>query len=587
MLKKILPILILTSCAHNSHQFESTVVMADPGKGQVRENHEAKGKKFAITTQGVYASRAAKKMFDLGGNIADAAAAASFALAVERPQSTGIGGGGFLMYYDSKKNKNSNPWAYDFREKAPINAKSDMFLDKDGKVLAKKSIDGIYSAGVPGMVAGIIDFHHRHGKLSLATIMEPAISLARKGFEIYPELAIALEYRGPVLNRFKASRNIFFKKDGSVLKEGEVLIQKDLARTLEMIAKNGANGFYKGEVGKKLVAENRRLGGLLVQEDLDKYNVVVRRPVSSTYKDYEIFSMSPPSSGGVHVVEILNIVEKDNLKKYGVHHPKTMHLMASAMQASFIDRAKYMGDSDFVEVPVEGLVSKKYAADIRYTIPESKALNKMWAGSLDPFAYQKFQVKNEHDETTHFSIMDSDGNVVASTQTINGLFGSGVVVPGTGIILNNEMDDFSAKAGVQNLYGAVGSDKNLVEPEKRPLSSMSPTIVFKDGAPVLALGTPNGTRILTCTALTILNYIEHELPLYESVSALRYHHQWMPDQILIENKELPGETKKKLMRMEHQLKFENYGCRVQAVAKEGNTLHGVSDIRGRGFAVAE
>lgn len=587
MLKKILPLFILTSCAYNSYQFESEIILADPGKGQIRENHEAKGQKFAITTQGIYASKAAKEMFDLGGNIADAAATASFVLAVERPQSTGIGGGGFLMYYDSKKNKDSNPWAYDFREKAPINAKSDMFLDKNGKVLAKKSIDGIYSAGVPGMVAGIIDFHHRHGKLPLKTIMAPAISLAKNGFKIYPELAYALEYRAPILKRFKASRDIFFKKNGDYLKEGEILIQKDLARTLEIIASKGANGFYKGEVGKKLIAENRRLGGLLVQEDLDKYNVVVRRPVSSTYKDYEVFSMSPPSSGGVHVVQILNIVEKDNLKKYGVHHPQTIHLVSSAMQAAFIDRAKYMGDSDFVEVPVEGLVSKKYAADIRYSIPESKALNKMWAGNLDPFSYQKFQVKNEHDETTHFSIMDGEGNVVASTQTINGLFGSGVVVPGTGIILNNEMDDFSAKAGVQNLFGAVGSDKNLVEPEKRPLSSMSPTIIFKDGRPVMALGTPNGTRILTCSALTILNYIEHQLPLYESVAALRYHHQWMPDEILIENKELPVKTKKRLMAMEHQLKFDNYGCRIQAVAKEGNILHGVSDIRGRGFAVAE
>lgn len=587
MLKKLVILLILAGCAHSQNTLETQVILADPGVGQTREGHEAKGQKYMITTQGVYSSKAAKKMFDMGGSIADAAAAASFVLAVERPQSTGIGGGGFLMYYDAKKNKDSNPWAYDFREKAPINSKQDMFLDKDGKVMAKKSIDGIYAAGVPGMVAGIVDFHHRFGKLPLKTVMAPAIELANEGFKVYPELAKALEFRAPILGRFSASKKIFFNKKGEHLKEGDLLVQKDLAVTLTKIAKHGANGFYKGDVANKIIEENQRLGGLLTKEDLEKYNVVVRRPVSSKYKDYEVFSMSPPSSGGVHVVEILNIIEKDNLKQYGPHHPKTIHLVSSAMQASFVDRARYMGDADFVEVPVMGLTSKKYAKDVRYTIPESRALNKMWAGNLDPFLYQKLSVKNEHDETTHFSIMDGEGNVVASTQTINGLFGSGVVVPGTGIVLNNEMDDFSAKAGVQNLFGAVGSDKNLVEPEKRPLSSMSPTIVFKNGEPLLALGTPNGTRILTCTALTILNFIEHELPLYESVNAVRYHHQWQPDEILVEKKGLPEKTVKSLMRMEHQLKFEDYGCRVQAVAKNGETLYGVSDIRGRGYAVGK
>ncbi|MDD0851969.1 gamma-glutamyltransferase [Halobacteriovorax sp. GB3] len=584
-MKKIVFISMLAlGCSHMEAPLEKEVLLVNPGKGQKRQDHEAQSKKFMITTQGVYATKAAEKMFELGGNIADAAAAASFVISVERPQSTGIGGGGFLLYFDAVKNKDSNPWAYDFREKAPLLAHNKMFLNQKGEEIKGKSLDGIFAAGVPGLVAGIVDFQKEHGKLDLSKVIAPAIELAQNGFIIYPELAKALKYREDVLCRFKASRKIFCHKNRKALKEGERLVQKDLAKTLKIISKKGRDGFYKGYIANQIIKENRRLGGLMQQNDLDQYDVKLRRPVMGSYKDYEIYSMSPPSSGGAHVVQILNILENDDLKYYGVHHPKTIHLTATAMQLAFVDRAKYMGDSDFVSVPLTGLTSKKYAKDLRFSIPESKALNKMWAGNLNPFLYQSLKVKNEHKETTHFTIMDDQGNVVSSTQTINGYFGSGVVVPGTGILLNNEMDDFATKPGAKNLFGAVGSDKNLVEPQKRPLSSMSPTIVFKDKKPILALGTPSGTRILTCVAQTILNYIEHDLSLYDSVHALRYHHQWMPDEIRFEEVSLPKRTSDKLKRMEHQLNFKNFGCRIQAVAKEGEFLKGVSDARGRGFA---
>ncbi len=452
-----------------------------------------------------------------------------------------------------------------------------MFLDKKGSEIPKMSLDGIFAAGVPGLVAGVLDVHKEHGKLPLSVILAPAIKLAQEGFKIYPELAKALKLRGEILKRFKASRKIF-TKNGKVLKLGDILVQKDLAKTLKTIAKKGRDGFYKGWIAKAIVKEHRRLKGLISMKDLELYNVKYRDPIIGTYKGHKIFSMSPPSSGGVHIVQILNILEEDNLKSYGVHHPKTIHLTASAMQRAFSDRAKYLGDSDFVKVPTRGLTSKKYGKDIRFSIPESQALNDTW--SQDPF---DGPLRYESAETTHFTIMDEKGNTVVSTQTINGYFGSAIIVPGTGILLNNEMDDFSTKPGAKNLFGAVGSKQNLVAPEKRPLSSMSPTIILKDDKPLLALGTPSGTRILTCVTQTILNYIEHDLSLYDSIAATRFHHQWQPNEIRIGEAGLPKKTIKSLKRMGHQLNFKDLGCRVQAIAKEKGKLHGVSDPRGRGF----
>ncbi|MBT3584435.1 MAG: gamma-glutamyltransferase, partial [Halobacteriovoraceae bacterium] len=319
----------------------------------------------------------------------------------------------------------------------------------------------------------------------------------------------------------------------------------------------------------------RRLGGLISSKALRRYNVKYRKPVRGEYRGHSIFSMSPPSSGGIHIIQILNTVEKDQLRKYGVLSPEAIHLTASAMQAAFSDRAKYLGDSDFVRVPVTALTSKKYADSIRAKISMDKARPRQ-----DVIPGKKLPY--ESNETTHFSVADSEGYIVVSTQTLNGPLGSGVVVPGTGIILNNEMDDFSTKPGAINIYGAVGGQKNLVEPEKRPLSSMSPTIVYKDGRPLLALGSPNGTRILTCVAQTILNYLEFGLPLYESVAAVRFHHQWTPDEIRLEEVGLPKKTMQSLRDKGHKLRLKNWHCKVQAVAFESGKLHGVSDPRGQG-----
>lgn len=548
-------------------------------------NTRAEGEKYMITTQGPHASKAGAKIFELGGNIVDAAVAVSFAIGVERPQSTGVGGGGFLLYLPEGKQK---PMAYDFREVAPLGSDRDLFVDEKGEVIARKSIDGIHAAGVPGMVAGLVELHDKHGELPLATVLGPAIGLAREGFEIYPELAYALKRRGRKLHEFESSRKIFFKKEGEIYKEGDVLVQKDLADTLELIAKNGKAGFYKGPVAKALVETAKKYGGLMRQKDLDSYEVKVREPVSGEYKGHKIFSMSPPSSGGIHIIQILNTISQDDLEGFGVHDPRTVHLVSQAMQQAFSDRAIHLGDSDFVDVPMKRLTSKEYAQKIRdkFSMNEARRPEEVHPMDVEK-SREKVETFEESDETTHFTIMDTKGNVISSTQTVNGYFGSGLVAEGTGVVLNNEMNDFTTKPGVQNIFGAVGGEKNIVEPKKRPLSSMSPTIVTNDEGPVLSLGSPSGTRILTCVALTIMNYLEHGLSLEDSVSAVRYHQQWYPDLIMAEERGFPDATMKRLKQIGHEIKLQDYGCRIQAVAKDGVDLIGVSDPRGAGMAIGK
>lgn len=574
-MKKLLGLVligVLGSCSHVKTNNELRLVPLY--RGEIKEEHQDKGKKWMISTQGRYSTTAGKKMFEMGGNAVDAAAAISFTISVERPQSTGIGGGGFMLV---KTPQFKEPLAFDFREKAPFKAHSKMYLDKDGKEIPRKSLDGIFAVGTPGLVAGVIQAHKRYGKLPLSKVLQPAIELAEKGFKVYPELSTALEAKKKVLGSFKSSKKIFFK-NGDVLKEGDLLVQKDLGKTLRAIAKKGVAGFYKGWVAKAIVAESKRQGGMITQKDLDRYDVKLRQPVSGTYKEYDIYSMSPPSSGGVHVIQILNTVENDNLGEHGPHHPKSIHLVSAAMQQAFADRARYLGDMDFVKVPIRELTSKTYAAAVRSQIPRNKAKK------IDQVSHGIFP---EHDETTHFTVADAKGNVVVSTQTINGWFGSGLVADGTGIVLNNEMDDFATKVGASNLFGAVGGRNNLVEAQKRPLSSMSPTIVLEKGKPVLALGTPSGTRILTCVASVMLNYLEHGLDLWHSVAAVRYHHQWSPDEIRVDSPGFHGSVSGRLEDMGYKINEKNLGCKVQAVSYESSGLHGVSDPRGQGMSYGE
>ena len=528
-----------------------------------------------ISSQGNHSTQAGIQIAKMGGNIIDVFTAVSFAISVERPQSTGLGGGGFLLYFDPKTM--SEPVSLDFREMAPLKAHKKMYVDKDGNEVPFKSRVGMDAAGVPGFVDGVLTAHKKWGKLPLDKVLRPAMELARNGFVVYPELEKALKYKKNDLAKFPTTKKIFFHKNGETLKSGDLLRQVDLSKTIEYISSKGKKGFYDGFVRDQIIKSSKMHGsGFLDKKDFSIYQTKFRDPVKGSYKGYPIYSMGPPSSGGVHVIQILNTLENLNLQNpYGKFE---VHAMSSAMMQAFYDRAKYLGDADFVTVPIKGLTNKDYAKKLSLDIEKHKAFDRGDNDNgLSPFDY-------ESDETTHFSIMDSEGRVVVSTQTINGYFGSSVVAEGTGVVMNNEMDDFATKVGASNLFGAIGGENNLVEAKKRPLSSMSPTIVLdKDSKkPLLALGTPSGTRILTCVMQTILNYLEYGKNLYDSVAMKRYHHQWRPNYIRVEGDGFSTELTTKLEGIGHNLKVKNLGCRVQAIENKYGKLTGVSDPRGEG-----
>lgn len=565
--------LLLVNCAHE----RSGLHMADPQLEDRKSDYESRSSKIMITSQGQAATRAGLKISELGGNIFDVFTAVSFVIAVERPHSTGLGGGGFLMATGPMVKK---PLAVDFREMAPKAASEKMFLTDKGEIVKNLSVDGIKAVAVPGMVAGVLELHQKYGSLPLKLVLSPAIDLALKGFHVYPHLAQAIIDRADVLKKY-GGVGIYFDKDGDPLRTGDLLIQKDLAKTLMTIASHGRAGFYEGKIAQSIATTAQELGGGVTVSDLENYKVKYRNALTSTYHDYEIVSMPPPSSGGAHVIQMLNIIENDDLSKMKPHDPHAVNLVASAMQLAFADRAEFMGDSDFVKVPLQKLTSKKYAKELRKKILYNKALR---SKHIRP--QEKEPDPMESDETTHFTIMDSEGNSLASTQTINWDFGSGVVVSGTGIILNDEMDDFAPKIGASNIFGAIGGKNNLIAPAKRPLSSMTPTIVLnKDKKPVIALGTPAGTKIITCVLNVLINYLDFKLPLYEAVAATRFHHQWYPEEIRIDKSGFPKPTFFTLELMGHKINEKNLGCFIQAIALEGNQLHGVSDPRGEGLAL--
>ncbi|WP_374027629.1 gamma-glutamyltransferase [Bdellovibrio bacteriovorus] len=538
---------------------------------------EAFGSQYAISTQGRYSSKAAEKMFAEGGNIIDAVVAASFTVSVERPQSTGIGGGGFMLFHEAKT---GDTYAIDFRERAPLKAHQDMYIGKDGKADSKLSQDGILAVAVPGLVAGLLEIHQRFGSLPLKQVMQPAIELAESGFEIYPEFHRALENRAEVLAKDPSAKAIFLTKDGKVPALGTMLIQKDLAKTLKLIAAKGKDGFYKGPVAQSILKYSKERKGLLSQKDFNDYQVKWRKPVEGKFHGYEVISMPPPSSGGVHVIQFLDFLEKDNLAKSGPLSTKSIHLAASALQSAFADRATYLGDPEFTDVPVSGLLSEKYLQERRSEVPENRARK---AGEVSAGRATGY----ESTDTTHISMIDAKGNAVATTQTINGWMGAAVVAPGTGIVLNNEMDDFSAQVGASNLFGAIGGKPNAIAPKKTPLSSMSPTILLENNKPVMAVGAPGGTRIISCVAQTILNYVEFKLPLYDAVTMVRYHQQWQPDVLYVDPPGPKPEVLKQLNAMGYDVKIEPVPCYVMAVSKEGDKLHGVADPRDIGISIAK
>ena len=502
-----------------------------------------------------------------GGNAVDAAVAVGFALAVVLPNAGNVGGGGFMIVHDAAGGKDV---AIDFREMAPAKAFRDMYLDAEGKVVPNRSLYTHLAVGIPGTVAGLAHALEKYGTMPLADVMAPAIRLAREGFTVTPQLAGLLEVERDQLGKWDATRAIFFKGDRP-LTAGETLVNPDLANSLEMIARQGPKAFYEGEIAEKIAAEMAKHGGAITKEDLKAYKVVEREPVSGSYRGYTVKSMPPPSSGGTHIIQMLNMLERWPLKEYGPVSARSIHLMAESMKLAYADRAEYLGDPDFTKVPVKGLTSRKYADELAAKIDPETATP---ASSIKPGKPAPY----ESDQTTHYSVADSRGNVVSTTYTLNLNFGSGIVAAGTGILLNNEMDDFSAKPGVPNAFGLIGGEANAIQPFKRPLSSMSPTIVLKDGKPWLVTGSPGGSRIITTTMETVINHIDFAMNPAEAAALPRVHHQWTPDELRVE-KGLSPDTIRLLEQMGHKIAVKPTMGRTQTIQLREDGLYGFSDPR--------
>ncbi|MDO6441992.1 gamma-glutamyltransferase [Marinobacter sp. 2_MG-2023] len=531
--------------------------------------HPASAHNGMVATSHTLATEVALKVLKDGGNAVDAAVTAGFALAVTQPRSGNIGGGGFMLI---SKGDGSAPEAIDYREKAPSAATETMYQDESGNVIQNRSRFTHLAAGVPGTVAGLAMALERHGTLSLKQALAPAIELAREGFIVPQRFSEGLEQARERLQRWPATQATFYKKDGSAWKAGERFRQPELATTLQRIADEGVKGFYQGETAQLIVEEMERHGGLITRQDLIDYQPIVRAPVHGNYRGYDIYSMSPPSSGGAHIVQILNILEGFPIRELGHNSADTIHYMAEAMKLAYADRSEYLGDTDYVDVPLKGLTSKPYAEQLRQGIKQDKARPASDIRPGQPPGY-------ESPETTHFSVVDKWGNAVSNTYTINFSYGSGITVEGAGFLLNNEMDDFSAKPGVPNAYGLIGGEANKVEPGKRMLSSMSPTIVRKDNRNFLVTGSPGGSRIITTTLQVIMNVIDHDMNIQTAVNAPRIHHQWLPDQIRIEQG-VSTDTVRLLEGRGHKVVTNSAMGAIQSIMiGEDGTLYGGADPR--------
>jgi gamma-glutamyltranspeptidase / glutathione hydrolase len=529
------------------------------------------------------ASRAGVEMMQAGGNAVDAAVATGFALAVVHPRAGNLGGGGFLLLRTSS----GEVHFIDFREKAPAAATENMYLDERGNVIKDLSVIGYKSIGVPGSVAGLVYAEKKYGKLPLEKVIAPALKLARDGFALTYEDAEDL--KDQELAKFPESKRIF-QRNGKFYQPGDVLQQPELARTLERIARN-PDDFYHGAIARELVAAIQKGGGLVTGEDLAHYEVKEREPIRGTYRGYDIISAPPPSSGGIALVEALNILEGFDLAKLGNRSAETIHLSAEAFRRAYYDRADFLGDPDFSRIPVPQLIDKKYAAAWRDTIDLkhasiSKELKRPAFEELERVAQRDPVAIREPENTTHYSVVDPEGNAVAVTTTLNDSFGSRVTAEGLGFLLNDEMDDFALKQGVPNIYGLIQGPANAIAPSKRPLSSMTPTIVLKDGKLFLVLGTPGGATIISSVANFLMGVVDFGLDIQESVNAPRFHHQWLPDQIRVEDR-LSPDTMNLLRSKGHKLDVNHFwgdGECIMVDPQTGERL-GASDGRNNGKAV--
>ncbi len=520
------------------------------------------------------ASQVGLNILKAGGNAVDAAVAVQFALAVVYPGAGNIGGGGFMVYRDNA----GKAFTLDYREKAPGRASANMYLDSAGNVRAGLSISGHLASGVPGSVDGMVEAHKRFGKLTWKEVLQPAIDLAANGFALTERDALGLSRIKTDLNTINPGKTYFLKStqptDTTTWHKGDLLVQADLAKTLQRIQEQSRAGFYEGETARLLAAEMVRGNGLITEEDLKNYHAIWREPIQAKYKEYNVITMPPTSSGGVALVQMMRFTEPFPLRKWGWNRDSTVQVMIEAERRVYADRAKFLGDPDFVKVPVPQLVSADYLRN-RWTdfswakATESKALK----GGVIP-GYESL-------ETTHFSVVDGAGNAVSITTTLNGGYGSRVVVGGAGFFMNNEMDDFSVKPGAPNMYGLIGNQANAIAPNKRMLSSMTPTILEKDGKLFMVVGTPGGSTIMTSVYQTILNVIEHGMTMQQAVNALKFHHQWLPDKTIFENGAFSDATVESLKNRGYILeKLTNTLGRMDCVLiRPDGSYEGASDPR--------
>ena len=529
--------------------------------------HPVIAKNGMVASEQELATQIGVDILKAGGNAVDAAVAVGFALAVALPNAGNIGGGGFMMVHDASSGKDI---ALDFREVAPRGASRNMYLDASGKVIDGKSLFTHYAVGVPGTVAGMTHALSRWGSMPLARVMAPAIALADKGYPVSVTLAKTLDQEKKNMGRWPATQAVFWR-NGAPLQTGQRLVQKDLAQSLRLISQQGAKAFYEGAIAQKIVAEMAPHANALSLQDLRDYKVAEREPVRGSYRGYQIVTMPPPSSGGAHLIQILNMMERWPMNQWGADSAQSVHYMTEAMKLAYADRSEYLGDPDFVKIPLKGLISKSYASELAASIKPQQARP---GKDIRPGRPQPY----ESDQTTHYSVVDKAGNAVAVTYTLNTNFGSGIVAKGTGILLNNEMDDFSAKPGVANAYGLVGGDANAVQAGKRPLSSMTPTLVLKDGKPVLVTGSPGGARIITTVLQQVVNHIDFGMNPAEAAATPRFHHQWTPDELRVE-KGFSPDTLALLKQWGHKVALKASMGRTQTIEIRDGLLRGASDPR--------
>jgi gamma-glutamyltranspeptidase/glutathione hydrolase len=534
-----------------------------------------RGKNGMVVSASELASQVGVEILKKGGNAVDAAVAVGFALAVTYPAAGNIGGGGFMVIH---LNDGTNT-TIDYREKAPLSATEFLYQDSLGNFLPEKSQEGVTSSGVPGSVAGLIYALEKYGTLSLAEVIQPAIDLARNGFVLEYRLARSFEYEVESFNKYESSKKIF-TKDGNPFIEGDIFIQNNLANTLELIKKNGVDGFYSGKTAELIVNQISQQGGYITIEDLRNYRPIERSPITTDYKGYKVITMGPPSGGGVSLLQMLNILENKSFEKNEWGSSGYYHNLIETMKYSFADRSKHIGDPDFYDVPIDWLLSKKYAQELFNNIKnDATPSSEILPGEANSYS--------ESEETTHYSVIDKFGNVVSTTTTINSSFGSKVVVDGAGFLLNNEMDDFSSKPGEPNQFGLIGSEANKIEPGKRMQSSMSPTIILKDDKAFMLIGSPGGSTISTVVLQVILNVLDFGMDIQQAIDMPRIHHQWLPDEINYEKFGLSLDVIQSLQNRGHIFGgIRTLGrCEGIVVDFENEIFFGATDPHGYGAAI--